>query len=66
MMKLMMKGYVAAQLKTEEFLKDNRGSIIEYVMIIALAGVLITAATPSLKTLITELTVAAKSSVTGG
>ena len=61
MMKLMMKGYVAAQLKTEEFLKDNRGSIIEYVMIIALAGVLITAATPSLKTLITELTVAAKS-----
>lgn len=62
----MMKGYVAAQLKTEEFLKDNRGSIIEYVMIIALAGVLITAATPSLKTLITELTVATKSSVTGG
>jgi Flp pilus assembly pilin Flp len=64
MMKLMMKGYVAAQLKTEEFLKDNRGSIIEYVMIIALAGVLITAATPDLKKIITDLVAAAKNSVT--
>ncbi len=63
MMKLMMKGYVAAQLKTEEFLKDNRGSIIEYVMVIALAGVLIAIAKPELETLIKELTTAAKVSM---
>ncbi|MGL4485591.1 MAG: pilus assembly protein [Yersinia sp. (in: enterobacteria)] len=63
MMKLMMKGYVAAQLKTEEFLKDNRGSIIEYVMVIALAGVLITIAKPGLEELIKDLTAAAKVSM---
>ncbi|CNI60123.1 pilin protein%2C major subunit [Yersinia massiliensis] len=65
MMNLITKGYVTAQLKTEEFMKDNRGSIIEYVMIIALAGILITAAKTPLTALVTDLVTAAKSSVTG-
>ena len=47
MMDLITKGYVVTQLKTQEFLKDNRGSIIEYVMVIALAGVFITLARPT-------------------
>ncbi|HEG0621126.1 TPA: hypothetical protein SB604_002563 [Yersinia enterocolitica] len=52
MMNLMTKGYVAAQVNVRKFLKDNRGSIVEYVMVIALAGVLIAAA----KTPLTEMT----------
>ncbi|MFW5389492.1 pilus assembly protein [Yersinia sp. 2542 StPb PI] len=52
MMDLITKGYVVTQLKTQEFLKDNRGSIIEYVMVIALAGVFITLARPTLITLV--------------
>ncbi|ATM87478.1 pilus assembly protein [Yersinia massiliensis] len=64
MMNLITKGYVTAQLKTEAFMKDNRGSIIEYVMIIALAGILITAAKTPLTTLVTDLVTAAKASVT--
>ncbi|CNE57841.1 pilin protein%2C major subunit [Yersinia rohdei] len=66
MMNLITKGYVTAQVKTQEFMKDNRGSIIEYVMIIALAGVLITAASPTLQSLVTDLVAAAKKSVTPG
>lgn len=64
MMNLMTKGYVAAQLNTQAFLKDNRGSIIEYVMIIALAGILITAAKQPLTDLVTNLVGEAKKSVT--
>ena len=52
MMNLMTKGYVAAQVNVQKFLKNNRGSIIEYVMVIALAGVLIAAA----KQPLTEMT----------
>ena len=63
-MNLITKGYITAQLKTEEFMNDNRGSIIEYVMIIALAGILITAAKTPLTTLVTDLVTAAKDSVT--
>ncbi|CNH45925.1 hypothetical protein [Yersinia pekkanenii] len=65
MMNTMTKGYVTAQLKTQEFLKDNRGSVIEYVMVIALAGLLIAAVQSPLNTLVTELVAAAKKSVTG-
>ncbi|CNF57644.1 pilin protein%2C major subunit [Yersinia bercovieri] len=64
MMNLITKGYIATQLKTEEFMKDNRGSIIEYVMIIALAGVLITATTEPLKNMVNTLLKAAESAVT--
>lgn len=64
MINLITKGYVSAQLKTEEFIKDNSGSIIEYVMIIALAGILITAAKTPLTTLVTDLVTAAQESVT--
>ncbi|WP_145514982.1 pilus assembly protein [Yersinia massiliensis] len=65
MMNLITKGYITAQLKTEEFMKDNRGSIIEYVMIIALAGILIAAAKTPLTNLVNELVGAAEISVTG-
>ncbi|CNL31677.1 hypothetical protein [Yersinia proxima] len=64
MMNLMTKGYVAAQVNAQEFLKDNRGSIIEYVMIIALAGILITAAKTPLTELVAELVKEAKAAVT--
>lgn len=63
MMNLITKGYVAAQLNTQAFLKDNRGSIVEYVMIIALAGILIAAAKPTLVTLVEELTTEAKNTI---
>lgn len=63
MMNLITKGYVAAQLNTQAFLKDNRGSIIEYVMIIALAGVLITAARTPLTALVNDLVAEAQKSV---
>lgn len=62
-MNLITKGYVAAQLNTQAFLKDNRGSIIEYVMIIALAGILITAAKQPLTDLVTNLVDEAQKSV---
>ncbi|MFW5402663.1 pilus assembly protein [Yersinia sp. 1252 StPb PI] len=52
MMDLITKGYVVTQLKTQEFLKDNRGSIIEYVMVIALAGIFIALARPALVELV--------------
>ncbi|HHL2499855.1 TPA: pilus assembly protein [Yersinia enterocolitica] len=64
MMNLMTKGYIAAQVNAQKFLKDNRGSIIEYVMIIALAGILITAARGPLSTLVTNLVTAAETAVT--
>ncbi|CNL20687.1 hypothetical protein [Yersinia aleksiciae] len=63
MMNLITKGYITAQLKTQEFMKDNRGSIIEYVMIIALAGLLITAAKQPLTDLVTQLVANAQKAV---
>ncbi len=64
MMNFMTKAYVTAQVKAQTFAQDNRGSIIEYVMIIALAGVFIGLAKPELTTLISETIAAAKKSVT--
>ncbi|WP_392433318.1 pilus assembly protein [Yersinia sp. HM-2024] len=64
MINLITKGYVAVQVNAQEFLKDNRGSIIEYVMIIALAGILITAAKDPLTKLVTDLVAAAQVAVT--
>lgn len=63
MMNLITKGYITAQLKTQEFMKDNRGSIIEYVMIIALAGILITTAKQPLTDLVTDLVANAQKAV---
>ncbi|SUB31780.1 pilin protein, major subunit [Yersinia pseudotuberculosis] len=63
MMNFMTKAYVTAQVKAQAFAQDNRGSIIEYVMIIALAGVFIGLAKPELTTLIKEAVVAAKASI---
>ncbi|WET15910.1 pilus assembly protein [Yersinia intermedia] len=63
MMDLITKGYVVTQLKTQEFLKDNRGSIIEYVMVIALAGVFITLARPTLIELVQGAVASAQTAV---
>ncbi|WP_145515414.1 pilus assembly protein [Yersinia aleksiciae] len=63
MMNLITKGYITAQLKTQEFMKNNRGSIIEYVMVIALAGLLITAAKQPLTDLVTQLVANAQKAV---
>ncbi|CNI85866.1 hypothetical protein [Yersinia bercovieri] len=63
MMNLITKGYIATQLKTEEFMKDNRGSIIEYVMIIALAAILIAAAKTPLQNMVNSVIDAAKNAV---
>ncbi|AIN17905.1 putative pilin protein, major subunit [Yersinia rochesterensis] len=64
MMNLITKGYVTTQINAQQFMKDNRGSIIEYVMIIALAGILITAAKGPLTVLVTDLVASAKATVT--
>lgn len=42
------KGCATVQRKSQEFLKNQRGSIIEYVMIIAMAGIFIGIAKPEL------------------
>ena len=62
-MDLITKCYVVTQLKTQEFLKDNRGSIIEYVMVIALAGVFITLARPTLIELVEGAVASAQTAV---
>ncbi|CFQ35879.1 hypothetical protein [Yersinia bercovieri] len=63
MMNLITKGYIATQLKTEEFMKDNRGSIIEYVMIIALAAILIASAKGPLGDMVNSVIDTAKNAV---
>ncbi|MGP2514424.1 pilus assembly protein [Yersinia sp. 2545 StPb PI] len=63
MMDLINKGYVATRLKTRGFLKDTRGSIIEYVMVIALAGVFITLARPTLIELVNGAVASARTAV---
>ncbi|CNG29373.1 hypothetical protein [Yersinia similis] len=63
MMNFMTKAYVTAQVKAQAFAQDNRGSIIEYVMIIALAGVFIGLAKPELKGLIESTISVAKTSI---
>lgn len=66
MMNLITKGCVTAQVNAQQFMKDNRGSIIEYVMVIALAGILIAATKTPLTGLVTDLVAAAKTSVITG
>ncbi|MDN0115855.1 pilus assembly protein [Yersinia intermedia] len=63
MMDLITKGCVATRLKTRGFLKDTRGSIIEYVMVIALAGVFITLAKPTLTDLVKDTVESTKTAV---
>lgn len=63
MMDLITKGCVATLLKTRGFLKDTRGSIIEYVMVIALAGVFIGLAKPTLSDLVKNTVESTKSAV---
>ncbi len=62
-MNFMTKAYVTAQVKAQTFAQDNRGSIIEYVMIIALAGVFIGLAKPELTSIITETVTKAKTAI---
>lgn len=63
MMNLITTGYVTAQVKAQAFMQDNRGSIIEYVMIIALAGVFIGLAKPELTILVNDTISSAKAAI---
>ncbi|HHA0034334.1 TPA: hypothetical protein ACOEXB_000991 [Yersinia enterocolitica] len=54
MMNLITKGYVAAQVNAQKLLKDNRGTVIEYVMIVAVAAALLAL----VKTPLTEIVTA--------
>ncbi|MBW5811739.1 hypothetical protein H0I68_08870 [Yersinia kristensenii] len=52
MMNLITKGYIAAQVNAQEFMKDKRGTVIEYVMIIAVAALLLSLVKTDLKTIV--------------
>ncbi|AHM72012.1 hypothetical protein [Yersinia hibernica] len=52
MMNLITKGYVTAQVNVQEFMKDNRGTVIEYVMIIAVAATLLALVKTPLKEIV--------------
>ncbi|WP_145578556.1 pilus assembly protein [Yersinia alsatica] len=63
MMIAIAKSCATVQRKTQEFLKNQRGSIIEYVMIIALAGIFIGLAKPTLTDLVTKSIAQAATSI---
>ena len=63
MMNFMTKAYVTAQVKAQAFAQDNRGSIIEYVMIIALAGVFFCLAKTELTDIITDTVAKTKAAI---
>ncbi len=52
MMNLITKGYVTAQVNAQKFLKDNRGTVIEYVLIIAVAASLLALVKTPLKSIV--------------
>ncbi|MGE4802288.1 hypothetical protein AB8989_18125 [Yersinia hibernica] len=52
MMDLITKGYVTAQVNVQKFMKDNRGTVIEYVMIIAVAATLLALVKTPLKDIV--------------
>ncbi|HFR4114885.1 TPA: hypothetical protein ACHVKA_002894 [Yersinia enterocolitica] len=54
MMNLITKGYVAAQVNAQKLLKDNRGTVIEYVMIVAVAATLLALVKEPLTAIVTE------------
>lgn len=60
------KGCATVQRKSQEFLKNQRGSVIEYVMIIALAGVFIGMARPTLTTLVENTVKQAETAIKTG
>ncbi|CNG89653.1 hypothetical protein ACX1HO_07175 [Yersinia enterocolitica] len=54
MMNLITKGYVTAQVNVQEFMQDKRGTVIEYVMIIAVAALLLSLVKTDLKTIVVK------------
>ncbi|CRY14598.1 hypothetical protein [Yersinia enterocolitica] len=52
MMNLITKGYVTAQVNAQQFIKDNRGTVIEYVLIIAVAASLLALVKTPLKEIV--------------
>ncbi|CRY13790.1 hypothetical protein [Yersinia enterocolitica] len=52
MMNLITKGYVTAQVNAQQFIKDNRGTVIEYVLIIAVAASLLALVKTPLKDIV--------------
>ncbi|CFQ98258.1 pilin protein%2C major subunit [Yersinia frederiksenii] len=66
MMISIAQGCVTVQRKTQEFLKNQRGSIIEYVMIIALAGIFIGLVKSPLTTMVSNTMTAAQTAISTG
>lgn len=60
------QGCATVQRKTQEFLKNQRGSIIEYVMIIALAGIFIGLVKSPLETMVKSTMTAAQNAISTG
>jgi Flp pilus assembly pilin Flp len=61
---LITKGYRTVQVNTQAFLKDKRGSVIEYALVVALAAGLITFAKVPLGEVVTDTVTAVKAVVT--
>lgn len=51
----MTKAYVSAQIKIEEFAKNNKGTIIEYVLIAAFSAAIMTTFKAEISGLVTDL-----------
>ncbi|CNC49988.1 pilin protein%2C major subunit [Yersinia frederiksenii] len=66
MMISIAQGCATVQRKTQEFLKNQRGSIIEYVMIIALAGIFIGLVKSPLTTMVSDTMKAAQTAISSG
>ncbi|AKA38255.1 hypothetical protein AXW37_02740 [Yersinia ruckeri] len=55
MKNVMTKAYVSAQIKIEEFAKNNKGTIIEYVLIAAFSAAIMTTFKAEISGLVTDL-----------
>ncbi|CNB63273.1 pilin protein%2C major subunit [Yersinia ruckeri] len=55
MKNVMTKAYVFAQIKIEEFAKNNKGTIIEYVLIAAFSAAIMTTFKAEISGLVTDL-----------
>ncbi|EKN3347958.1 hypothetical protein NE897_10120 [Yersinia ruckeri] len=55
MKNVMTKAYVSSQIKIEEFAKNNKGTIIEYVLIAAFSAAIMTTFKTEISGLVTDL-----------
>ncbi|UIN00350.1 hypothetical protein [Yersinia ruckeri] len=55
MKNVMTKAYVSSQIKIKEFAKNNKGTIIEYVLIAAFSAAIMTTFKTEISGLVTDL-----------